>query len=70
MFSFNIVKLELHPMGFHVCHFFVQKSAQRLTLQETLVTLKKKKKTSTIWPSQNFLLYNGTIIEIKVNEWI
>ena len=23
-----------------------------------------------MWPSQNFLLYNGTIIKIKVNEWI
>ena len=27
-------------------------------------------KTSMMWPSQNFLLYNGTIIEIKENEWI
>ena len=26
--------------------------------------------TSMMWPSQNFLLYNGTIITIKVNEWI
>ena len=23
-----------------------------------------------MWPSQNFLLYNGTIIKIKVNEWV
>ena len=23
-----------------------------------------------MWPSQNFLLYNGTITKIKVNEWI
>ena len=23
-----------------------------------------------MWPSQNFLLYSGTIIKIKVNEWI
>ena len=23
-----------------------------------------------LWPSQNFLSYNGTIIKIKVNEWI
>ena len=22
-----------------------------------------------MWPSQNFLLYKGTIIKIKVNEW-
>ena len=29
-----------------------------------------KKKISMMWPSQNFLLYNGTIIKIKVNEWI
>ena len=26
-------------------------------------------KTSMMWPSQNFLLYNGTIIKIEVNEW-
>ena len=23
-----------------------------------------------MWPSQNFLQYNGTVIKIKVNEWI
>ena len=23
-----------------------------------------------MWPSQNFLLYNGTTIKIKVNEWV
>ena len=28
------------------------------------------KETSMMWPSQNFLLYNGTIIKIKVNERI
>ena len=27
-------------------------------------------KSSMMWPSQNFLLYNGTIIKIKGNEWI
>ena len=27
-------------------------------------------KTSMMWPSQNFLLYNGTIIKLKVNERI
>ena len=27
-------------------------------------------KTSMMWPSQKFLLYNGTVIKIKVNEWI
>ena len=27
-------------------------------------------KTSMIWPSQNVLLYNGTVIKIEVNEWI
>ena len=26
--------------------------------------------TSMMWPSQNFLLSNGTIIKIKANEWI
>ena len=30
----------------------------------------KKKKTSMMWPSQNFLLSNGTTIKIKVNERI
>ena len=29
-----------------------------------------QKKTSMMWPSQNFLLYNGTVIKIQVNEWI
>ena len=23
-----------------------------------------------MWPSQNFLLYNGTVIIMKENEWI
>ena len=23
-----------------------------------------------MWPLQNFLLYNGTIIKMKVNDWI
>ena len=27
-------------------------------------------KANMMWPSQKFLLYNGTIIKIKVNEWI
>ena len=27
-------------------------------------------KTSMMWPSQNLLLYNGTVIKIQVNEWI
>ena len=26
--------------------------------------------TSMMWPLQNFLRYKGTIIKIKVNEWI
>ena len=26
--------------------------------------------TSMMWPSQNFLLYNETVIKIQVNEWI
>ena len=30
----------------------------------------KKKKTSMMWPSQNFLLSNGTAIKIKRNERI
>ena len=27
-------------------------------------------KISMMWPSQNFFLCNGTIIKIKVNEWV
>ena len=27
-------------------------------------------KTSMMWPPQNFLLYNGAVIKIQVNEWI
>ena len=26
--------------------------------------------TSMMWPSQNFLLYNGAVIKIQVYEWI
>ena len=26
-------------------------------------------KTSMMWPSQNFLLYNRNIIKMKVTEW-
>ena len=26
-------------------------------------------KTSMMWPSQNFLLYNRNIIKVKVTEW-
>ena len=29
-----------------------------------------QEKTSMMWPSQNFLLCNGTIIKIRVTEWI
>ena len=32
--------------------------------------VQNKKKTSMMWISQNFLLYDGTIIKIKENEWI
>ena len=32
--------------------------------------VKNYKKTSMMWPSQNFLLYNEIVIKIKVNEWI
>ena len=28
-----------------------------------------QKKTSMMWPSENFPQYNGTVIKIKVNEW-
>ena len=37
---------------------------------ESIKKLKKKKKTSMMRPSQNFLLYNGTVVKIEVNEWI
>ena len=29
-----------------------------------------KQKTSMMWLSQNFLLNNGTVIKIQVNEWV
>ena len=32
--------------------------------------IKNYRKTSMMWPSQNFLLYIRNIIKIKVNEWI
>ena len=34
------------------------------------ILMQYNKKTSMMWPSQNFLLYNGTVIKINVNEWI
>ena len=38
----------------------------------TLLTRLRKNnnKASIMWPSQNFLLHNGTVIKIKINEWI
>ena len=36
---------------------------------EKLKDFIREKKTSMMWPSQNFLLYNGTIIKMKVTEW-
>ena len=36
----------------------------------TCITLGSRLKTSMMWPSQNFLLYNGTVIKIKVNDRI
>ena len=33
------------------------------------MNLQIQKKTSMMWPSQNFLLYNRNIIKIKVTEW-
>ena len=33
-------------------------------------TMQKDIETSMTQPSQNFLQYNGTVIKIKVNEWI
>ena len=36
-----------------------------------IIHILKRKKTSMMWPSQNFLLYNGTSVKIQVlNEWI
>ena len=35
-----------------------------------IITESEPFKTSMMWPSQNFLLYNGTVIKIQVNEWI
>ena len=34
-----------------------------------LQKLKYMNKTSMMWPSQNFLLYNRNIIKMKVTEW-
>ena len=34
------------------------------------IVYKEIEKTSVMWPSQNFLLHNGTIIKMKVTEWI
>ena len=35
-----------------------------------LLKMTARLKTSMIWPSRNFLLYNETIIKIKINERI
>ena len=32
------------------------------------ISIQKSNKTSMMWPSQNFLLYNGTVLKIQVNE--
>ena len=34
------------------------------------LSVTKTSETSMMWPSQIFLLHNGSIIKIKVNEWI
>ena len=39
-------------------------------LSEKNKTKQQQQQTSMMWPSQNFLLYNGTVIKIEVNEWI
>ena len=43
-------------------------------MQKRAIVMKTEAKvthiTSMMWPSQNFLLYNGIIIKIKVNVWI
>ena len=43
---------------------------ETIFLNEMKKNEEDKNKTSMMWPSQNFLLYNGTIIKIKANEWI
>ena len=40
-----------------------------LKLNSTYTNWFGNSQTSMIWPSQNFLLYNGNIIKIKGNEW-
>ena len=50
--------------SFTVYHFVVQEKEIKKKI------FLKPKETSMMWPSQNFLLYNGIIIKIKVSEWI
>ena len=35
-----------------------------------LISVDSEEKTSMMWPSKNFLLYNRNIIKMKVTEWI
>ena len=45
-------------------------SGQKNNIIELEKMYSLQNKTSMMWPSQNFLLHNGTVIKIKVNEWI
>ena len=53
-------------MLFHIKHMHMWV----ILVQQTGLQLKHTNKTSMMWPSQSFLLYNGTIIKIKANERI
>ena len=47
-----------------------QIDSRRFLLMVGRIKVFRQNKTSMMWPSQNFLLYNGAIIKIKGNEWI
>ena len=52
-------------------HFFQQKKKRREPwLTVYAANVQSVKKTSMMWPSHNFLLYNRNIIKMKVTEWI
>ena len=52
-------------MGFVLASDHVAKYILKITIWS-----ENPNKTSMMRQSQNFLLHNGTIVKIKVNEWI
>ena len=53
----------------HLCLKLLKKEIIRANTS-MYATLSVAIKTSMICPSQNFLLYTGTVIKTQVNEWI